>query len=688
MKTTTILSNRPMVLLFSILICIGTTRLLAQAPTITSFTPANGSVGTLVTISGTNLSSPTAFTIGGVNAIVISNTGSNLVGMVMPGAVTGGVEVTTASGTANSSNFTVMPTSFPSVQQGAKLVGTGGIGRAGQGSSVAISADGNTVLVGSSADNSGIGTAYIYTRSSNTWIQQGSKLIGTDTVGNLINQGRSVSLSADGNTAMIGGYSDDGGKGAAWVFIRTGNTWIQQGAKLVGSGAINGTNGSYQGFSVSLSADGNTAIVGAPSDNSIQGAAWVYIRNGGVWTQQGGKLVGTGATGNFPAQGISVSLSADGNTAIIGGNDNGSGPGAVWVFVRSGSNWSQQGGKLVGTGNVGNAYLGYSVSLSADGNTAITGGEGDNNFQGAAWVFTRNGSIWTQQGTKLIGTGNMGAAIQGHSVSLSADGNTAIVGGYGDDNYKGAIWVFVRNGNTWTQQGSKLIGTGIGTFSSQVYQGWSVSLSADGNIVVEGGEYDNDAKGAAWVFASATLPVKLLSFTGTQQDTHNLLHWSTASEQNNKGFELQRSADGEHFRKVTFVNSKAVNGTGTGMLTYSFTDKSPVSGNNYYRLNQVDNDGKSTLSNVVLIKGETGNESMTVELFPNPGSSWFTLIINSSNTQHVSIRVMDAAGNVVYEAKGNAAEPFRFGEKFANGVYQVEVRQGEVTKTIKAVKMK
>src|SRR5438067_1575871 len=110
-----------------------------------------------------------------------------------------------------------------------------------------------------------------------------------------------------------------------------------------------------------------------------------------VWAQivqQGEKLVGTGAVG-AAGQGYSVAISADGNTAIVGGPFGAAG--GAWVYTRSGGVWSQQGGKLVGTGAVGGALQGYSVALSADGNTAIVGGEGDNTAAGAAWVFTRSG---------------------------------------------------------------------------------------------------------------------------------------------------------------------------------------------------------------------------------------------------------------------------------------------------------
>jgi hypothetical protein len=143
-------------------------------------------------------------------------------------------------------------------------------------------------------------------------------------------------------------------------------------------------------------------------------------------------------------QGYSVALSADGNTAIVGGHNDNGGSGAAWVYTRSAGVWTQQGSKLVGTGAVGGAFQGYSVALSADGNTAIVGGYADNGDTGAAWVYTRSGGVWTQEGSKLVGTGAVGSANQGVSVALSGDGNTAIVGGPGDNGGSGAARVHTR----------------------------------------------------------------------------------------------------------------------------------------------------------------------------------------------------------------------------------------------------
>ena len=229
---------------------------------------------------------------------------------------------------------------------------------------------------------------------------------------------------------------------------------------------------------------------------------WVFTRSGTTWTQQGPKLVGSGGGGDF---GTSVALSDDGDTALVGGPI-GSAAGAAWVFTRSGTTWTQQGPMLVGSGAVGHAYQGTSVALSSDGNTALVGGQGDNLFVGAAWVFTRSGTTWTQQGSKLVGTGAGGTVDQGYSVALSGDGSTALVGGDGgisDTSVVGAAWVFTRSGTTWTQQGSKLVGTGA---VGHAYQGYSVALSGDGDTALVGGFGDNRGVGAAWVFVTQLPP--------------------------------------------------------------------------------------------------------------------------------------------------------------------------------------
>jgi hypothetical protein len=379
-----------------------------------------------------------------------------------------------------------------------EVLGTGTSGSAQQGNSVSLSLDGKTLAVGGPNDSSLTGATWIFTRTGLTWTQQGPKLVGTGAVGASL-QGFRVSLSDDGNTLAVGGPGDNGSIGATWIFTRSGTVWTQQGAKLVGTVAIGAAG---QGLAVSLSSDGDTLAVGGPDDNALIGATWIFTRSGTVWTQQGAKLIGTGVIGTA-LQGSGVSLSSDGNTLAVGGIRDNSNAGATWIFTRSGTVWTQQGPKLVGIGATGPARQGQSVSLSSDGDTLAVGGIRDNSNAGATWIFTRSGTVWTQQGPKLVGTPATGAAGQGRSVSLSSDGNTLAVGGPDDSSDVGATWIFTRSGSNWMQEGLKLVGSGA---IGPAFQGASVSLSDDGNWLAVGGPSNNSEEGATWVFRRVPIP--------------------------------------------------------------------------------------------------------------------------------------------------------------------------------------
>ena len=333
---------------------------------------------------------------------------------------------------------------------------------------------------------------------------QTASLIGTGYDGS--NQGYAVSLSSDGNTLATGGPNDNTGVGAVWIFTRSGSSWTQQGTKLIGTGYTVGGFVIFQGNSVSLSADGNTLAIGGPIDNSYIGATWIFTRSGGAWTQQGTKLVGTGGTGSTVEQGTSVALSADGNTLAVGGPQDNSGAGAVWIFTRSAGTWTQQGTKLIGTGFSSMAIQGTSVALNASGNLLAFGAPGDNSYTGGVIIFTQSQGAWTQQGTKIIGTGGTGSTIsQGSAVALSASGNTLAIGGTGDNPGVaaiGATWIFTQNNGIWAQQGAKLVGTGYTNNPDGSHQGGYLALTADGNSLAVGGVNDNTFEGGVWLFTS------------------------------------------------------------------------------------------------------------------------------------------------------------------------------------------
>lgn len=498
-------------LLLSFFICVFS---FAQ-PRITSFSPDKGPVGTLVKIVGVNFNNYTSIKIGGVAAVPISSSETTLVAMIMPGATSGPVIITTNLGTATGwENFTKTDAPIPTRQLSKKKSGTDVVGNANQGFSLALSADGNTAIVGGPNENNYIGGARIFTRYGENWVQEGQKLVGSQSLGEA-RQGSSVALNADGSIALIGGYGDNNFTGASWIFRRIGLKWVQVGQKLVGSNAI---GSSQQGKCVSISADGNTVLIGGSGDNNKLGAVWVFTRNGDKWVQQGEKIIGSGSVG-FAQQGTSLSVSADGKTAIVGGPDDNFKLGAAWIFTKNGNTWSQQGQKLVGSKAEGDARQGSSVILSADGNTAVLSGNSDNNSLGAVWIFSRNGTSWNQQGDKLVGNDAVGAAKQGSSLSLSADGNMLIVGGAEDNSGLGASWIFTKNSGSWLQAGKKIVGTGNTGLSNQ---GNSVSLSLDGNTLLIGGPNDNSNWGGFWTYTNALEP-NISSFTPTKGNIGSLL---------------------------------------------------------------------------------------------------------------------------------------------------------------------
>ncbi|MDB5190795.1 MAG: C-terminal target protein [Segetibacter sp.] len=145
------------------------------------------------------------------------------------------------------------------------------------------------------------------------------------------------------------------------------------------------------------------------------------------------------------------------------------------------------------------------------------------------------------------------------------------------------------------------------------------------------------------------LPVSITNFSGVRSNNVNTLSWTTVTEQNNKGFELQRSVDGVNYSSIAFVNSKAVNGNSVGQLAYSFADDKAIATNNYYRLNQVDKDGKTTVSNVVLLKASRNANFAVQAIYPVPTTSQLNLLVESAAREKVSISIVDVYGKQVMQ---------------------------------------
>jgi FG-GAP repeat len=379
---------------------------------------------------------------------------------------------------------------------GPKLTGRGEIHRGEFGWSVALSADGTTAAVGASNDDSptfdstagvlsqGLGAVWVFTRSGSAW--RSTKLVGHGETGPG-QFGDAVALSADGDTLVVGAPADGGGAGAVWTFVRERGAWRQFGAKLAPA-----PGGSAFGTSIALSGDGRTVLVGGSFAGGGTGAAWVFVRAGAGWKRQA-ELAGRGesGTGQF---GRKVALSADGSTALVGAPSDDGGAGAVWTFARSGTGWQPAGGKLTAGAGVD---FGSAVALSADGAHALVGGSLDAGGAGAAWAYDRSGSAWRQDG-KLTPAGEVGLGQFGGGVALSGSGDVALVTGAVDHDGLGAAWTFARSASRWTPLGGKLVGRDAK--GNPVEFGSSVALSRTGRTALVGGMGDANAVGAAWLF--------------------------------------------------------------------------------------------------------------------------------------------------------------------------------------------
>jgi hypothetical protein len=322
------------------------------------------------------------------------------------------------------------------------------------------------------------------------------------------------------------------------------------------------------GRSVSISGAGVYAIVGAPGDDSTTGAAYIFTRVAGIWSQQV-KL--TASDASFSSSfGTAVAMSGDGTYVIIGapGDDVGSGDsGAVYIFNRSGSTWTQQ-VRFKASDAVTNQILGMSVAISWDGAYAIAGAYGDNSFAGAVYILTRSGTAWSLQ--QKIPSPDPGSFDSfGIGVSISGSGDTAIVGSYGDDDIAsnaGAVYIFVRSGTTWSQQAKF---SGSDTAISD-YFGRSVSISRDGSQVIVGATGHDagglQSAGAVYAFSrEGTTWSQLSKIVSPEPATSHYFGWSV-------GY-----AGAGRYASIGVLNANAIftkyRSYSTGFGTPTLTDK-------------------------------------------------------------------------------------------------------------------
>jgi hypothetical protein len=368
------------------------------------------------------------------------------------------------------------------------------------GSTVAI--DGDTCIAGAPLDdvggNTDQGSAHVYRRTVTGWALEAtltaSDGAATDYFGDCV--------GISGDTVVVGAHFADisgkGNQGAAYVFVRDGGSWTQQ-AKLTAS---DGSADDWFGRSIAVC--GDTVIVGEYFDTNgtkqYQGAAYVFTRSGTAWTQQAKLTATDGLAGDYFGRSVAMS----GNSAIIGAlrDDSAAGDadvGSAYIFTRSGTSWSQQARLIAADGSPGDEF---GVSVDIDGSTAIVGSHlddvGFNVNQGSAYVFTRAGTVWRQQ-ARLNANG--ASKLDYFGISVSVDGGTAMVGAHADDVAsiadQGSAIVFSRSGDTWSQRVQL---NSVDGASGDVF-GYCVALSGSTAVVGAWGDDvgTNANQGSAWI---------------------------------------------------------------------------------------------------------------------------------------------------------------------------------------------
>ena len=399
------------------------------------------------------------------------------------------------------------------------------------GYSVAMSADGNTIVVGAQdgslyTPSSHEGVAYVFVKPGGGWGSTSAYAaelvdgVGTES-GDLF--GWSVSISADGNTCVVGapfgGYVTNHGE--AHVFVKPVGGWGSTGSPMYPTGTLTASNGAandYFGDSVGISGDGNTVVVGAPGHdidaNADQGSAYLFYR-GANWVDSTEDVSLTASDGAADDQfGGAVAINSVGGVAVVGASWDDIGvdadQGSVYVFAYSPPFWGQF-AKL--TASDGSAFdeLGNSVAIAGDGNTVVAGAHGSDiglaSNVGAAYLFVAPQFAWTDMNeTVRLGTFDWTHDDAfGESVAISADGNTVVVGAlYGGSVNQGAAYPYLKPGGGWTGTPIQLSSLTASDGAADDRFGNSVSISSDGLTILVGSPGSdiggNADQGSAYVF--------------------------------------------------------------------------------------------------------------------------------------------------------------------------------------------
>lgn len=342
---------------------------------------------------------------------------------------------------------------------------------------ISVDIYGNYTVIGARDDDSGQGSAYIFKKQGDTWIQD-QKLIANDgEPGDWFG----ISVSIYGDLVFVGADADDNenglNAGSVYVYKRNESSWVQQ-AKILAS---EGTANDYFGRSVDI--NGNDAIIGAYYDDDIAGSAYVFKLIDEQWVESS-KLI---ASDRMPNDYFGISTSIFNDIAIIGAyrddNLNGENAGSVYVFKWEESSWVQRDKLLASDGNSGDRF---GISISVDTGNLIIGSYWDDGKKGSAYLFNNTLDDWVEE-MKLVAYDGEINHYFGRSVSL--DENNLIIGAWGDDDSSGSAYVFKKVGNIWEEQ------TKLKASDGSVNDRFAYQVAIHGTCMISGAYSDNNENG-------------------------------------------------------------------------------------------------------------------------------------------------------------------------------------------------
>jgi len=292
------------------------------------------------------------------------------------------------------------------------------------------------------------------------------------------------SVAVSGSTAVVGAPYASSYTGAAYIFTKSGSTWTQT-QELTASDAAPGNE---FGWSVAIS--GSTVAVGSPGTYYGIGNAYVFTESGGIWTQQGEFNNTSGTDSATGGDKFGYSVVTSGSLVMVGADGHSARTGAVYVYADNAGTWSPQ-TVLTAADGIPSDMFGWSMAV--DGSTLVVSAV-QHRANGAIYVFTDTGGIWTQAAELTAGDGQADDYF-GDKVAIS--GTRIVAGAPGHDSVTGAAYVFSGSGAHWNQVGELTASDG----ADNNCFGWSVGLS--GSTVLVGAEQHASGTGAAYVFKKA-----------------------------------------------------------------------------------------------------------------------------------------------------------------------------------------